>query len=501
MRWVFGAAGVGKSAIMQSVAEYPGILASVPIRASIFFFVNGRSDGSKTIVTLAYQLAVQCEPYRQFIRQEIAHDPSLLQKLMAAQFDKFIVEPFIHHPQLKSVGRVLIIVDGLDECDKLPTQRELLRLISDFCLAYPSSPIVWMIASRPEHHITSFFSQASVETVYEKEEIIVDSNEARQDVERFLRAELTKIQKEFLSHSQARWPSEEDIWKLANASGGLFAYAHTAAKYIGDPNIGDPTAQLKDVLEVIDAHPLLGISREEHPMALLDMLYSRILSKVPNKVKENARKLLLALTFSWERFCDERGRNFIVLCNWLGMSCDEAYAAIRHLSSVVYLSSDGKAHSKRLRHFHKSFLDYISDFSRSQFSPDIGHEARQLFIQCTYRIFEEAPDGIDIDDLDYDVADIGGGKITLTRGPGTGDNISLTWLVEEGSDWHGRLTRFYMYKMAFACVMDGLLFEQEVCSNMFILRLLAARLDSFSDFFAIFLSLKLFVSSRITLWL
>jgi hypothetical protein len=62
MRWVFGAAGVGKSAIMQTVAESP--LPPVTLRASIFFNVTGRSDGSKSIITLAYQLAVKCRPYR-----------------------------------------------------------------------------------------------------------------------------------------------------------------------------------------------------------------------------------------------------------------------------------------------------------------------------------------------------------------------------------------------------------------------------------------------------
>jgi hypothetical protein len=308
--WVFGAAGVGKSAIMQSVAE--SSLSSVTLRASIFFFVNGRSDGTKAIVTLAYQLAVQCVPYRQFIMREIADDPSLFQKSMSVQFNKFVVDPFIHHPSLNSAGRVLIIIDGLDECNNSHTQRELLQLISDFCLAYSSSPIVWIIASRPEHHITSFFAQASVKGTYEKEEILVDSEQGRRDVESLLRSELNKIQNEF--SLDPKWLSEPDFWKLAKASGGLFIYAHVVIRYIGDSDIGDPTLQLREVLKVIDAHPLTNGPDEEHPMALLDLLYSRILSKVPTKIRENTRKLLLALVVGWEPEFDKKGRNFIVLC-------------------------------------------------------------------------------------------------------------------------------------------------------------------------------------------
>ncbi|EKM78994.1 hypothetical protein AGABI1DRAFT_129260 [Agaricus bisporus var. burnettii JB137-S8] len=144
------------------------------------------------------------------------------------------VEPFIHHPYLKSIGRILIIIDGLDECNKLRTQRELLQLISDFCLTYPSSPIVWVIASRPEPHITSFFAQANVEAVYEKEEVLIDSDEAREDVEKLLCHELTNIQHEFSLSPESQWPSEQDFWKLASASGGLFVYANTVIKYIGD---------------------------------------------------------------------------------------------------------------------------------------------------------------------------------------------------------------------------------------------------------------------------
>jgi hypothetical protein len=109
MRWLFGVAGVRKSA-MQNIAV------SLTLRASIFFLVNGRSNATKTIVTLAYQLAAKCEPYRQFIEYEVR---ALLQSSTSVQFNKFVLEPFIHHPRLNSDGRVLIIIDGLYECDQI----------------------------------------------------------------------------------------------------------------------------------------------------------------------------------------------------------------------------------------------------------------------------------------------------------------------------------------------------------------------------------------------
>jgi hypothetical protein len=384
---------------------------------------------------------------------------------MSVQFHKFIIEPFIHHPQLNSAGRVLIIIDGLDECDKSHTQRDLLQLISDFCLTYPSSPVVWIIASRPEHHITSFFARASVKTTYEKEEILVDSKQGRSDVERFLRIELMNIQNEF--SLDPKWLSEPDFWKIANASGGLFVYAHVVIRYIGDSDIGNPTLQLRDVLKVIDAHPLPHGPGEEHPMALLDLLYSRILSKVPGRVRENTRKLLLALVIGWKPQFDKEGRSFIVLCNWLGMTGDEAYAALRPLSSVLDIPGRDEARKKSLQYFHKSFLDYISDFSRSGFSRDIEREARQLDVPCTFRILEQAPDGIDVgDDLNYEVQgepSVG----VLARGPGTGRNISLTWQLEadEESCWDDDRTRLLVYKRAIGIVAEEIRHrEQAFCT-------------------------------------
>jgi hypothetical protein len=61
MRWAFGPAGVGKSTVMQIVAEkaVDGFIV-----ASIFFSVNERQNGENTFTTVAYQFAVKCEAYR-----------------------------------------------------------------------------------------------------------------------------------------------------------------------------------------------------------------------------------------------------------------------------------------------------------------------------------------------------------------------------------------------------------------------------------------------------
>jgi hypothetical protein len=145
--------------------------------------------------------------------------------------------------------------------------------------------------------------------------------------------------------------------------GSLFLYAHIVIRYIGDCAIGDLTGQLKDILLVINAHLLPDVQHEKHPMVLLDALYSWILSQVTDSVRRNMQKLLLALIASWEPLLSDEGRNFLVLCNWLGMTCDEAYAALHPLSSVLIVPGCDKAHEGELQYFQKSFIDYISDFA------------------------------------------------------------------------------------------------------------------------------------------
>jgi hypothetical protein len=202
---------------------------------------------------------------------------------MKKQFKKFIIEPFIPSSGLDAASHVLIIIDGLDECDNPCMQQELLRLISDLCITHSSLPLVWLIASRPEPHILSFFSRCHVIPAYEKEEIPVDSPEACADVEQFLRDKLKEI-KEASKSLSPLWPEEQDFRKLVDAASGLFAYVHTVIRYTNNPATRNPALRLSDVLHVIDEHPMTARLQEEHPMALLDALYNQILSNVPPKI-------------------------------------------------------------------------------------------------------------------------------------------------------------------------------------------------------------------------
>jgi hypothetical protein len=471
---VVGAAGVGKSAIMQSVAqdEY-NILSDIIVGATIFFSINERQDGTKAITTIAYQLAVKVKLYRHFIQREITHDPSLFQKSLSTQFKKFIIEPFIHQRVLDSSSHLLIIIDGLDECANPLTQKELLSLIFDFCITYPSSPLVWMIASRPEPHITSFFSQTKLALSYEKEEILVNSDDAHEDVKRYLRDQFKEVQITSITLRQlSQWPSEADFSEVAEASGGLFAYASTVVRYITDPTYGDPGRQLNDVLEIIEAGTNPNVSREDHPMIHLDALYSRIMSRIPAKVMAHTRKLLILYAGGTMSTYD----SLHFKCNMMRMTENTAYGATHHIRSIAIVPGPGEAAYKALEFYHKSFPDYLRDFKRSGFSPDIDSEARQLMGQYVLRIIGEAPDGVYMDGASGHDLNFGDG--VLKNGP-EGDNISVSWPAV--ADHDNRELRLNMFREAIWRIAVGLRRREEVFQSLLCMRVLTtcfSKLDS-----------------------
>ncbi|KAF7773209.1 hypothetical protein Agabi119p4_5376 [Agaricus bisporus var. burnettii] len=470
LRWIVGAAGVGKSAVMQIVAE------KTPddvIFASVFLSVNGRADGTKTIVTIAYQLAVKCELYRHFIRQEITKDPSLVRKSLSVHFQKFIVEPFIHRHLFDPPRQFLVLIDGLDECDSPRTQRELLALISDFCITNPTSPIAWVVASRPEPHITSFFDNVKVVSVYSKEEMAVDSEEACDDVQRYLRHELREIQFAYPTLLRKRqWPSELELTRIAAAAGGLFVYASTVVRYIDDSRYGDPATQLNDILVSIDAGPKDGASGTNGPLAQLDALYERILSKVPDKVMDNTRMLLLLrLGDDWS------GEPFRVQCNLLGLTEDAAYGAIRHLHSIVKVSAPESADDEPLEFFHKSFEDYLCDFKRSGFSDNIKADAQQLSARISLRIVQQVTD---FDGAASETLKCGASGY-LKGGPDICKTISLSWPGDERFAMEDEGLKLKLYTYAIDNIASN--FEKTSFYSISCFQALTTRFAEYGSFF------------------
>ncbi|KAF9442264.1 hypothetical protein P691DRAFT_779486 [Macrolepiota fuliginosa MF-IS2] len=373
--WLEGAAGVGKSAIIQTLAESVSKLDRVV--ATLFFStLNGRNDPNRALATLAYQLAVQNPSYRAYVVELMSRDPRSLDKAMGEQFMKLFIEPFTQRGIGRGSTPWIIMLDGLDECrppdarSQAETLRwqhaqcEIIRLISTFASEHPSVPLLWIVSSRPESHLRAFFSRPDIHTTHWEVEVPIDSDEACQDVERYLRSEFENIRQHYPYHipTASPWPCEEHISIIARSARGHFAFAATVTKFIEDPNIGDPIAQLKHILIFIDPRNERRV--EGNPLAALDMLYTSILQQIHPAILPLMKRILGY--FLLVDVCKEPAyvSPFTVACNILDIEQNRAYSALQKLYAVLNIPHPTDAGEQRLTFRHKSFVDYLTDEDR-----------------------------------------------------------------------------------------------------------------------------------------
>ncbi|KAF9442034.1 hypothetical protein P691DRAFT_811504 [Macrolepiota fuliginosa MF-IS2] len=360
--WLHGPAGIGKSAILQTIAETASRATTSILGATLFFSRPNSRDNPKCVfITIAYRLAVRYPLYRQYIVRLLTIDPQLIEKSLAEQFKTFIVQPFgVEKLLAEHHDTVLILLDGLDECNGEEAQCEIILLIGRFVLQYPACPLIWLIASRPEPHIQDSFSKWELQRAYGEMRVRVDSDQGRRDVEKYLRDKFGEIRKKHrrsIPSSLQQWPSESDFSTIATRSSGLFIFPSTLIRFIGDTAYADPVSRLKIVLEVIESTS--SSDGGHNPFETLDALYTRILSEVPRDVISTTLRLLALCIAGLE------GCNFTETCNWLGVTQGGAYGALQRLHSVLDVPEPQNASTGRLRAFHTSFYDYLRSPSRS----------------------------------------------------------------------------------------------------------------------------------------
>lgn len=134
----------------------------------------------------------------------IAADPTIFTKTPRTQLKKLLVEPF-SFLQMKgdscTQAPLLIVLNGLDECHGLEGQLELIEMIDEVNrLAH--LPLLWLICSRPEPHLTYIFSRV-IKCDRHQLGINIDT---RRDVRRYLWDGFVSMQKKLLGEVDDNWP-------------------------------------------------------------------------------------------------------------------------------------------------------------------------------------------------------------------------------------------------------------------------------------------------------
>jgi hypothetical protein len=319
---MWGPAGVGKSALAQTCAERVEEMGY--LGAAFFFSINGRNDHRSFFVMLAYQLSTALSDYRQVLDTTVYNDKTLVTKKMASQFDSLIVQPVqMLERQGKTVGQKAIFIDGLDECEDMRAQEDIIKLIA-MSVRTKSTPFRWAIFSRAESYIRSTFEDELISSTTRIVELPIRSPDDDPEVEVYIRHEFRNILRRRNIPSTLSWPSDNDIKALVKAAAGLFAYAAAVLRYIDQPKALRLEDALHDVLNSV-SHGGSG------PFAGLDVFYMLIMQRIPENVLPSAQLLLYRI--------QEGGFEPVTfvagVCNRLGLSQFDFLGIFQYLHAVL----------------------------------------------------------------------------------------------------------------------------------------------------------------------
>ncbi|KAF9480412.1 hypothetical protein BDN70DRAFT_856948 [Pholiota conissans] len=348
--WLNGAAGAGKSAIVQSLAEQCA-LASIAV-ASFFFFRNdpSRNNVSPFIPTVVYQLLQAIPEVLDTVMRVIERNPLIFDESLESQIQQLIVQPLLQLPCGMSRPFV-IFIDGLDECTDRGHQVNLIRVLGTIS-SRRELPLIFLIASRREPQIEAAFVRRSVSSLLHIQALDnADIEQTSSDIREFLNSEFNDIKQTHLRKHLIpnNWPSTSAVEEIVEKSSGQFIYALVVIKYVSSPR-GNPARQLDIVRNV-----LLRTASVQNPFAHLDALYRYILSQV-ERIEDVFDVLAYALLTEItdipnieNAFEHPTGEVEVLLADFAALIACESYY-----------------NSTQIKFLHKSLPDFLLDKSRSE---------------------------------------------------------------------------------------------------------------------------------------
>ncbi|KAF9472397.1 hypothetical protein BDN70DRAFT_971169 [Pholiota conissans] len=244
--WLYGPAGSGKTSIAQSIAE---ALAKLGLLAASFFFwrsAAGRDTSDHFVTTIAYQLSRNLSAMADPLYTAIENDPIIFSKSLATQFQLLIINPLktaLQRPLPRETPeRIVIIVDGVDECSPTKSQVELLGFLRTAVEEFWSIPFLCLVSSRPEYEIRSTFSDSNPLGALTTKVALDNNYRTNRDIRFYLVSKFNKIRDEHLqlgSKLPTPWPADHDVDCIVRKASGQFIFAATAMKFIDSPR-GDP---------------------------------------------------------------------------------------------------------------------------------------------------------------------------------------------------------------------------------------------------------------------
>jgi hypothetical protein len=341
---ICGSPGAGKSTIAASVIF--DLYERRRLASSFAFKHSNASLSDPRVVwrTVAYDLA----RFHPSVKDSLIGvlkgvDPS---RDFALQFQRLIAEPLMKNQGELLSNPPVVVLDALDECGSEPSQSDERRRLLETLTQWRSLPRTFklVVTSRDERLSNSF--RQSCRTIVLRTGHRVDSETTR-DIRCFLENRFALIAEGY--PSLRNWPGERTIDRLAARSAGVFIWAETLIRFVGnEKNTADK--QLDHVL-----HGDLG--KED----VISGLYQRILDVSFENVDDQILDALRAIIGTIILAKVPLRRHDLV--HFLGIPVQETVIdfILNKLSSVLSIGS-----TDQLIHIcHLSFVDFICDPTRS----------------------------------------------------------------------------------------------------------------------------------------
>jgi hypothetical protein len=237
-----------------------------------FFFSKGGGDvsnASKFFTSLAVQLAFNVPSLRQYICEAATKRSDIASLSLSEQWRQLILGP-LSNLQSKLYQSFILIIDALDECENDKDVGVILQLLAEARLS--TTRLRVFLTSRPEipiRHGINLIPQAEYQDFILHN---VSPTTVNHDISLFLKYNIEIIKQDW--NLGADWPGEVVLTKLVYKSSGLFIWAATACRFIGE---GGEFAEER-LVEILD-----GTNFEGTPEQHLDQIYLTVLqSSIPN---------------------------------------------------------------------------------------------------------------------------------------------------------------------------------------------------------------------------
>ncbi|KJA21320.1 hypothetical protein HYPSUDRAFT_42181 [Hypholoma sublateritium FD-334 SS-4] len=387
--WLNGAAGAGKSAIAQKIAE---LCYEAEILLASFFFSRSdphRNHPKALFATLSYQIACAIPEARLHLEQEISRDPLIFTRSLEAQMVALIVKPlqslvdssYFSDP----TSPRLIILDGIDEIMEQRSHSKILQVISDIFHRH-RMPFIFLVVSRPEQEITFAFNSQPLSEL--TDHLRLDNTfHPDDDIRLFINDSFSEIK---TGHPRKKsippsWPSEEVIDALVHKASGQFIYAATVIRFIESIR-HRPMERLDIILGLRPVH-------RDLPFAELDALYMHILSALDDPERT---LLVIGLILVRAQFLGHHLSRIPDIERFLGLEAGDVEFLLADMASLVSWEVDG---TQIVQMLHASFGDFLFDHSRSG---TFSLERKALHAVMAYQCCRNISCSSDVDTRDKD---------------------------------------------------------------------------------------------------